>query len=113
MIDELAGTIPTDGLIKELRQVYSTLFSGRERVRQLTGPEHLGYVGEDVSRELMAEAIRAYMTDPNYLKTVAPKTAAAIRQAVNSDPHLSTVIQFNSLPPAVMLGIPAAALPSQ
>jgi hypothetical protein len=32
----------------------------------------------------MAEAIRAYMADPNYLKTVAPKTAAAIRAAVNA-----------------------------
>jgi hypothetical protein len=46
----------------------------------------------------MAEAIRAYMADPNYLKTVAPKTAAAIRKAVNAHPFLSKVIQFNALP---------------
>jgi len=55
-------------------------------------------------REYMAEAIRAYMADPNYIKTVAPQTAARIRQYVNSEPRLNHVIQFNSgvspLPPA-------------
>ena len=45
----------------------------------------------------MAEAIRAYMADPNYLKTVAPEVAARIRAAVNTDPILSPHIQFNSL----------------
>ena len=44
----------------------------------------------------MAEAIRAYMADPNYIKTVAPQTAARIRQYVNSEPRLNHVIQFNS-----------------
>jgi len=55
-------------------------------------------------REYMAEAIRAYMVDPNYIKTVAPQTAARIRQYVNSEPRLNHVIQFNSggspVPPA-------------
>lgn len=45
----------------------------------------------------MAEAIRAYLVDPNYIKTVAPDLAAAIRDAVNSDPTLAPVIQFNNL----------------
>jgi hypothetical protein len=51
----------------------------------------------------MAEAIRAYIQDPNYLKTVAPKTAAAIRKAVNGNPRLSKAIQFNSLGEAPQL----------
>ena len=45
----------------------------------------------------MAEAVRAYMADPNYLKTVAPRTAKAIRAAVNSHPRLRDIIQFNAL----------------
>ncbi|MET0925725.1 MAG: hypothetical protein ABWY47_21510 [Xanthobacteraceae bacterium] len=31
------------------------------------------------------------------LKTVAPKTAAAIREAVNSHPALGKIIQFNAM----------------
>jgi hypothetical protein len=46
----------------------------------------------------LAEAIRAYLADPNYLKTVAPKTAAAIPAAVNSNPRLARAIQFNAVP---------------
>jgi hypothetical protein len=48
-------------------------------------------------RELMAEAIRAYLADPNYIKTVAPELAGAIRDAVNSNRILAPVIQFNNL----------------
>ena len=55
----------------------------------------------------MAEALRAYMADPNYLKTVAPKTAAAIRKFVNDNPRLNKVIQFNSV--AVPVGIGATS----
>jgi hypothetical protein len=102
LIDDLAGRIPTTGLNTELRQVYNTLNTGWERTRHLTGPQHLGYRGDDVPKELMAEALRAYMSNPNYLKTVAPRTAAAIREAVNSHPSLSRIVQLNSL--AGMLG---------
>jgi hypothetical protein len=56
----------------------------QERTRNLTGPQHLGYSAEEAPRELMATAISAYLAFPNYLKTVAPKTAAAIREAVNA-----------------------------
>jgi hypothetical protein len=86
-IDDMAARIPTKGLNDELRQVYNTLATGRERTSTLTGPQHLGYSSESAPGELMAEAIRAYIQNPNYLKTVAPKTAAAIRQAVNGDPR--------------------------
>ena len=98
MIDELAGTIPTRGLDRELRQLYNTMNTAQERTRHLTGPQHFGYSGEAVQRELMAEAIRAYMADPNYIKMVAPNVAKAIRAAVNPNHRLSKVIQFNALP---------------
>jgi hypothetical protein len=55
----------------------------------------------------MAEAIRAYLENPNYLKTVAPKTAAKIRAAVNANPSVNKIIHFNMngdpLPAALML----------
>jgi hypothetical protein len=54
----------------------------------------------------MGEAIRAYLADPNYLKTVAPKTAARIREAVNTHPTLSKIIQFNAI-----AGTTGAAMP--
>jgi hypothetical protein len=104
-IDAIAGQIPVTGLNAELRQIYSTLNTGQERTRNLTGPQHLGYRGDEVPRELIVEAIRAYMTDPNYLKTVAPKTAARIREFVNSHPTLSKIIQFNSLAGPIASGI--------
>ena len=81
VIDQVAGEIPVTGLHTELRQLYNTLQSGTERTRNLVEPKHWGYRGDEIPREYMAEAIRAYMTDPNYIKTVAPKTAARIGDA--------------------------------
>ncbi len=45
--------------------------------------------------ELTAEAIRAYMQDPNYIKTVAPALAKEIRK-LNSVKGLRDIIQFNT-----------------
>ena len=119
--------IPQSGLKTELRGVYNDLnnpdLAARRRVDPTVdprnnsilrnyGPEQLGCRGAQVDRELMAEAIRAYMADPNYLKTVAPKTAAAIRAAVNANPRLSRIIQFNTIGGlAAMNGIDAGSLP--
>ena len=71
LVDDIAGRVPSAGLNAELRRVYNTLNTGQERTRHLTGPQHMGYRGDDVPKELMAEAIRAYMANPSYLKTVA------------------------------------------
>jgi hypothetical protein len=104
VIEEIADQIPTKGLSDELKGVYNSLnnpnragggLDAAPTARPMT-PQRLGYDRENVPREYMAEAIRAYMTDPNYLKTVAPKTAAAIRAAVNAHPTLSKIIQFNA-----------------
>lgn len=54
-------------------------YSSRSRIPGLNPSEE----------EYFAEALRAYMTDPNF--------AAAVRAAVNSHPRLRRVIQFNSL----------------
>lgn len=99
VIADIAGVIPTAGLVRDLDQIYSTLADGRLRPSNLTRPKHFGYSDADAPRELMAEAIRAYLADPNYLKTVAPSVAARIRGAVNNNPESSPHIQFNAVAP--------------
>jgi hypothetical protein len=119
-IDDLAGEIDAEPLTDELRRVYNTLINpnrgtapGTGRYGPQTGeaargriytPEDAGYRGDDVSPEYMAEALRAYMADPNYLKTVAPRTAAAIRKFVNDNPRLNKIIQFNGVAAPVGAG---------
>lgn len=101
VIDILAGQIPDAGLNAELRELYSygqaDGFSGRYRQRNFTTPEHMGYRKSQVREERMAEAIRAYMAAPDTMKAHHPKTAAAIRAAVNGNPKLNKFIQFNAL----------------
>lgn len=109
----MAGRINTYDLSAELEGNYNTLnnpnrmpndpsrpASGSNPVTPLT----FGYNAKQAQRELMAEAIRAYMTNPNYLKTVAPRTAERIRDAVNGHPFLSKIIQFNGIAAAPALG---------
>ena len=60
-------------------------------------PEDFGYGGSQVAREYMAEAIRAAMTNPNYMKTVTPKTYETIADFFSAHPLWSKHIQFNSL----------------
>jgi hypothetical protein len=112
MVDSLADRIPVEGIRKELNTVYNDLNNpalaqaralnpdvdpwSRSPLRNY-GPKAQGYIGEASDRELIAEAIRAYFADPNYLKSVAPATAARIRAHVNSNPRLSPNVQFNSV----------------
>ncbi|WP_315831119.1 hypothetical protein [Bradyrhizobium prioriisuperbiae] len=117
MIDDLTGKyqrldkgiavsgIPQDGIKKELYQVYHDLNDPSSRRGQITPrrlqtrPEDFGYSGNDIEPEYMAEAIRAYLADPNYMKTMAPGTAARVREYVRNSPRLSKILQFNTLAP--------------
>ena len=109
-IDVLVGTIPTNGIKRELAKIYhdlndSTWRRGKEtRPGLMTRPQDRGYRGVEVDEEWIAEAIRAYMADPNYIKSVAPKTAKRIREAVNKHPVLSKVVQFNAVGGVVATG---------
>jgi hypothetical protein len=105
IIQNFFGGVSIDGVKQELKFIYNALNTGRERTRNLTLPENIGYTAE-TPVELLAEAIRAYMADPNWIKTMAPKTAAKIRVWVNTHPELSRIIQFNS----IGAGIAGAAL---
>lgn len=114
VIDQLAGEISVTGLSKELKALYDTGNNpNRARVdpnlpakwgKPFT-PRDAGYKGEDIPREWVPEAIRLYMANPSYLKEAAPKTAAAIRKAVNRNPEIRRILQFNTG------GMPGSALP--
>jgi hypothetical protein len=108
--NEESRGISQDNLNKELRYVYNDCNNAAlNEARRLDpsvqptddpkyrdfGPEQRECYGPDARAELMAEAIRAYLQDPNYLKTVAPNVAARIRAAVNTNPNLNQIIQFN------------------
>jgi hypothetical protein len=120
MVDSLADRIPVEDIRNELNSVYNDLNNpalaqaraqnpevdpwSSSRLRNY-GPEAHKYKGEASDRELIAEAIRAYFADPNYLKSVAPATAARIRAHVNSNPRLSPYVQFNSVTAPTPLGL--------
>ncbi len=117
-ISRMAADIPTEGLDTQLRRVYNDLNSNDWRAQRSrkTGvpvpqrywmtPEARGYPAKEVPDELMAEAIRAYMADPNYLKTTAPKVAARIRKHANPNLRTNRYIQFNTLAaPAIPFGM--------
>ena len=98
LIDELSGKIPTKGLESPLSQMFSELNTQGYVSKWQKGatPELYGYKGADVGREKMAEAIYAYLRDPNYIKSKFPEVAKRIREYVNTNPNLKDVIQFNS-----------------
>jgi hypothetical protein len=127
MIDDLAGdfiyldrgipihAIPRDKLDAELKLIYNDLNNWNRNPRNKVepdpnakpiAPEDFGYQGADVFDEYMAEAVRAYIANPNYIKSVAPMTAEAIRRAVKSNPRLRRIIQFNAS------GVPIPVPPS-
>lgn len=112
LVDRIAGFVKQDGLNSELARLYSELNTRGWVSKWQKGakPQDFQYVGDDVKRELMAEAIHAYRTNPNYIKTIAPKTAAAIRAAVNPNTLLNKTIQFNSFSPAASAGLLGAGL---
>ncbi|WP_188608697.1 hypothetical protein [Chelatococcus reniformis] len=105
IIDQYSGyRIRQPHIEIELYQNYDNLLLGRRHPYNVPGPymgpESRGYTAKMIWPELVAEAIRAYMTNPNYFKATAPNAAAEIRQAVNRHPKLSKVIQFNTSTPA-------------
>jgi hypothetical protein len=108
ILDEYAGRVPTEGLDDELNMLYSELATGRSGLPFLL-PEMRGYPDHAVPREKMAEAFRAYLTDANMIKTIAPKTAAALRK-LNRLPFFSKHLHFNGIPIGLIAGAGATAV---
>ena len=121
VVHEIAGAPnPPPAALRELRENYSTLSTGQEGVRPLRGPEYFNYPAEDILPELVVEGMRAYATNPNYFKTVAPEAAKWIREWANANPWIRDVIQFNALTGLLAGGIelrqwpdPSASAPVQ
>jgi hypothetical protein len=94
-----------ESLVPQLKKIYNTLNNPKRMPDGLNAakdakwvtPENFGYRDHEVPLEYWSEAVRAYLTDPNYIKTIAPNVAKAIRNAVNSHPTLSKIIQFNTI----------------
>jgi hypothetical protein len=106
ILEEAGGQIRTDGLESELNSLYSELNSGRSGPPFFL-PKHKNYSDHMAPRELAAEAFRAYATNPNTMKTVAPKTAAMLRE-YNAKPWFSKYLQFNGIPLGAAVGVGAA-----
>jgi len=63
-----------------------------------------GYTKQQARHELWTEAIRSYLTNPNYIKTVAPNAAEFLRARLREHPRLRQLIQFNALGPLAWWG---------
>ena len=105
-IDDTARQIQiTKKMKQELEALYNTTNNPKRTPDGLDAdpqasiytPKDRGYGPRKAQREYIAEAIRIYMFDPNYIKTVAPETAAQIRHYVNTHQRLKKIIQFNSI----------------
>jgi hypothetical protein len=112
-IDHFSGWFSdklTSEEINELREVYSDLRGGWKKGAPRKQPEDFGYSVNKVNLELVAEGLRAYVSNPNYFKKVAPNAAAKFRAVVNKNPLLKKVIQLNSLG---AIGLAGAGIRSQ
>jgi hypothetical protein len=100
LLDWVSGDVPMSSLNRQLRKVYNDLNNPNPispgKKPEIWSPEQAGYLPHEVDGELRAEALRAYMQNPNYLKSAAPDVAKAIRNTINSDPQISKYLQFNS-----------------
>lgn len=67
-------------------------------------PESKGYRKSESVFELIAEGIRAYTSNPDYIKTVAPEFAAYLRKTVKSHPKLREMVQLNTIAPIAIGG---------
>lgn len=79
--------------------MYSTLATGKENLAKLalpSDPDRGGYTGRKIDDELVAEAFYAAAIDPNYVKTVAPKTYEWLAKLVEDNPDVNKWIHFNS-----------------
>jgi hypothetical protein len=94
---------PNSKVVDQLRMVYGRIRNGPTGEWFTRQPERYYYTPEQVPKELMAEGLRAYIRNPNFMKRVAPDAARMIRALVNEHPVLSKVIQFNSLAGAGIL----------
>jgi hypothetical protein len=115
VIAKIAGELSTKGLSRDLHEIYDVLnrLGSAKPWGEATRPRDFGYPAAEWADELWAEAIRAYLANPNFLKTVSPGVGARIRAAVNANPRLKGIIQFNSMAAALAAAGGAASTPGE
>jgi hypothetical protein len=98
----------------EMRRVYNELgnpkrIEGRpdKDARPFT-PADRGYSADETPWEYLAEAVRGYLTEPGWLKSVAPRTAKDLRQIARDHVWLKKFLHFNALAPMMLGGAGAA-----
>lgn len=103
------GALPDDGIKRSLASLYDDLNSPmgpaavpRPPKKQVT-PGYFGYRPEQFREEHLADAFRAYLTDPNYIKAKWPDVAAHLRKFVNTSPLLKDIVQLNSAASGALL----------
>ncbi len=94
-----------DDIAKQMRRVYHDL-SKTDAISDYKpdvdawgnlSPENLGYSSSHTNHELFAEFFKAATRDPNYVKSVAPEAYEWMARMLDEDPHLSKVVQMNSI----------------
>jgi hypothetical protein len=99
-----------EGRIKDARSAYS-IGAGQggdpKKRYAFLRPEDFGYSGGDVSPELAAEALRAYLTNPGWFKENYSGLAEKLRRAIN---NRQPGVTLNSLAAALVGAVPAAGL---
>jgi hypothetical protein len=119
-LDDFAGTYATGSLpaispkgqTNALARVYDDLnnragpspFEAPRSAGKQATPKTDGYKPADHDAERMAEALRAYITNPAYIKTLEPGLAAKLRKSVNENPNLKHIITLNSAAGGGLLG---------
>lgn len=94
-----------DEIQNEAARVYHQLNTGKapRKNQKLFGPVDRNPEDTEIDEEFFAEAMRAYLADPNAFKSLFPDMARFVRKTVNGNPDLMKIIQFNSAAGAAAL----------
>lgn len=105
-VDVATGRQPIDTpeMQANLERIYSDLATGIDRGLPLTLPSSRGYGGTRTRDELMGEGFRAAITNPNYFKSVAPKTYDILAERIRNS-KIAHLLQLNSLAAAAAAGL--------
>lgn len=96
LIDLETGLPPVPPeVLKELEPVYSTLRTQFDW--PLTRPSRHGYKGLEVRNEIVAEGYRAAITNPNFMKSKAPKAYAWLADQIEKSARVRKWLVLNGL----------------
>lgn len=110
----VVGTLDTKGIIRDMERIYHQGRTGRSadgvRPKNLNTAKIDGYSSADSLRGLAAEAFRAYIENPGWIKANYPKVAERLRRHVNTGPKIRDWVQLNTaMPVALAAGALAAS----